>query len=126
MATFRDEYLNVHRVVKLAEVKQFIEAWRQKCNGSCSHGALKKLTPREFTTSSPLAANWLQPELAEHSPRYKLARPATYSRKTAGNANSTRLSRRICDNESRIGFGQDRTGSKKSFSQLQIAEWGLS
>ena len=46
----RDECLNVHRFVSLADARQKIEAWCRDYNQYRPHGALGHLTPSEFVT----------------------------------------------------------------------------
>ncbi len=44
----RDEFLNVHQFVSLADVRARLEAWRVDYNEHRPHSALGHLTPREF------------------------------------------------------------------------------
>jgi putative transposase len=44
----RDECLNVHQFVSLADARRKIEAWRLDYNQHRPHGSLGHLTPREF------------------------------------------------------------------------------
>ena len=49
---FRQECLNQHWFLSLAEAQRTIEAWREDYNGSRPHSALGNRTPTEFATSS--------------------------------------------------------------------------
>jgi putative transposase len=46
--TFRDECLNTHWFMTLAEAREIIEAWRREYNESRPHRALGERTPHEF------------------------------------------------------------------------------
>lgn len=46
----RDECLNVHRFLSLADARQKIETWRRDYNEARPHGSLGRLTPCEFVT----------------------------------------------------------------------------
>ena len=46
----RDECLNEHVFLSLAEARQTIEAWRYDYNHRRPHGSLGALTPNEFAT----------------------------------------------------------------------------
>ena len=46
----RDECLNVHQFLSLADAKAKIEAWRQDYNQQRPHGSLGQLTPDEFAS----------------------------------------------------------------------------
>lgn len=52
MTTFngrlRDEHLNVHQLLSLADPKAQIETWRNDYNQRRPHGLLGHLTPSEF------------------------------------------------------------------------------
>ncbi len=45
----RDECLNEHWFMSLAEAQETIEAWRRDCNEVGPHSSLRNRTPREFT-----------------------------------------------------------------------------
>jgi putative transposase len=46
----RDECLNVHQFLSLADARAKIEAWRLDHNHHRPHGSLGNLTPMEFLT----------------------------------------------------------------------------
>src|SRR5262249_32319076 len=46
----RDECLNVHQFLSLADARQKIETWRRDYNEARPHGSLGRLTPCEFVT----------------------------------------------------------------------------
>ena len=46
----RDECLNVHQFLSLADARAKIEVWRRDYNEARPHGSLGQLTPREFVT----------------------------------------------------------------------------
>jgi len=46
--TFRDDCLNMHWFVSLADAARTIEAWRTEYNGERPHSSLRGLTPAEF------------------------------------------------------------------------------
>ncbi len=46
---FRDECLNEHWFMSLAEAQETIEAWRRDYNEVRPHSSLRNLTPQEFT-----------------------------------------------------------------------------
>ena len=48
----RDECLNAHWFLSLADAKSKIEAWRRHYNESRPHTALGWLTPQEFATTA--------------------------------------------------------------------------
>lgn len=52
---FRDECLNEHWFLSLADAQRIVEAWRMDYNGSRPHSSLGNLTPEEFreTLASP-------------------------------------------------------------------------
>jgi transposase InsO family protein len=50
----RQECLNEHWFMSLADAKSKIEAWRQHYNETRPHSALNWLTPNEFARSSPV------------------------------------------------------------------------
>ena len=52
----RDECLNAHWFLSLADAKSKIEAWRRHYNESRPHTALGWLTPQEFALSAPQQA----------------------------------------------------------------------
>ena len=54
----RDECLNVHQFLTLADAQAKIEAWREDYNARRPHGSLGHLTPNEFAASrqEPVAA----------------------------------------------------------------------
>jgi len=52
----RDECLNVHQFVDLADARRRIEAWRIDYNHTRPHGALGHLTPREFVAQRQAVA----------------------------------------------------------------------
>jgi putative transposase len=45
---FRDECLNEHRFVTMAQARRIIEAWRVEYNTERTHSSLGDLTPEEF------------------------------------------------------------------------------
>ena len=46
----RDEFLNVHQFLSLADAQAKLEAWRVDYNQQRPHSALGHLTPSEFAT----------------------------------------------------------------------------
>ncbi|NUQ11380.1 MAG: transposase [Gemmatimonadaceae bacterium] len=48
---FRDECLNQHWLLSLADARRIIEAWRVECNMARGHCALNRLTPAQFAAS---------------------------------------------------------------------------
>ena len=46
----RDECLNVHQFVSVADARQKIETWRRDYNEARPHSSLGDLTPNEFVT----------------------------------------------------------------------------
>lgn len=48
----RDECLNVHQFLSIADAKEKIEAWRRNYNESGPHSSLGNLTPAEFIEKS--------------------------------------------------------------------------
>lgn len=56
----RDECLNVHHFLTLAEARSTIEGWRQEYNTGRPHGSLQGQTPSEF-------AAWLEEQQQEQS-----------------------------------------------------------
>ena len=46
----RDECLNVHQFLSLADARQKIETWRRDYNEARPHSSLGRLTPCEFVT----------------------------------------------------------------------------
>jgi putative transposase len=48
----RDEYLNAHWFLSLADAKAKIEAWRRQYNESRPHTSLGWLTPQEFAMAA--------------------------------------------------------------------------
>ena len=48
----RDECLNVHQFLSIADAKEKIEAWRRDYNESRPHSSLGNLTPAEFIEKS--------------------------------------------------------------------------
>ena len=46
----RDECLNVHQFLSLADARTKIEVWRRNYNDARPHGSLGQLTPREYVT----------------------------------------------------------------------------
>lgn len=46
--TFRDDCLNMHWFVSLADAARTIEAWRREYNEARPHSSLRGLTPAEF------------------------------------------------------------------------------
>jgi len=49
--SFRDEYLNVHWFLSLADAQEKIEHWRQEYNGFRPHSSLQNLTPDEVVAA---------------------------------------------------------------------------
>ena len=47
-ARLRDECLNEHWFLSLADARQIVEAWRMDCNRSRPHSSLGNLTPEEY------------------------------------------------------------------------------
>jgi putative transposase len=58
---FRDECLNQHWFVSLAQARRVVDAWRQDYNQARPHSSLGYLTPDEFATQA-------QPELTKSIP----------------------------------------------------------
>lgn len=59
---FRDECLNEHWFVTLADARRLIEAWRRDYNECRPHSALGYLTPMEFAAQSAAAPAPLSPQ----------------------------------------------------------------
>ncbi len=53
---FRDECLNEHWFLGVADARRTIEAWREDCNRSRPHGSLGYRTPEEFRLNHGAAA----------------------------------------------------------------------
>jgi putative transposase len=52
--SFRDECLNVHWFLSLADAQEKIEHWRQKYNSFRPHGSLQNLTPDEVVAAATI------------------------------------------------------------------------
>jgi putative transposase len=50
--SFRDECLNVHWFLSLADAQEKIEHWRQEYNGFRPHSSLQNLTPDEVVAAA--------------------------------------------------------------------------
>jgi putative transposase len=72
----RDECLNEHVFLSLAEARQTIEAWRYDYNHLRPHGSLGALTPNEFAT--------LKGKEAQPPRRAKLTTVSTYEWRELG------------------------------------------
>ncbi len=53
---FRQEYLNEHRFLSVADAQDKIEAWRNHYNGERPHSAVGNLAPEDFARASAEAA----------------------------------------------------------------------
>ena len=58
---FRDECLNEHWFLHLADARRIIEAWRIDYNRDRPHSALGYVTPKDFASSHQGACPWCEP-----------------------------------------------------------------
>jgi putative transposase len=58
---FRDECLNEHWFVNLADAKRAIEAWRIDYNTVRPHSSLDEATPHDFAMTTQGLASWRRP-----------------------------------------------------------------